>query len=431
MAQVRPSAPHRTGYAGLDFIKAAFCPLEFNAKKFADHPDYRSFRKDEGLAALEIGEPLSYPRKFPYTDQSGHRRTGTQMVNAYFGLAPADFDLFLGLFTYLKKLPQLPADGRSYLTVDFIARQLGLPASGGRDYLRLRSRIFRLSYVKYTNSAFWNPQSHTYDIVNFGLWNLAGLARLTESRRPVALEWDPTLLRILASSSFLTFDYDLYRTLSQPLRRLYLIANRDGWNQRDSSIFVADDFTVHQVGYDEKPQLAKLRRHKLRRILAEAEALDLIRPYQPWKGYFQTIERGPNAGRKALRWSRGPALKAKEERPGRVFTDRVENDALFAQVQELRDEESKPASPAVYRRLVAKYGRDLLQKHVVIVLAQKENFAGTFTKSELAAFINRLQHDHPEPDWYRDLKRSEQLSPFQKVEPNQLSMELYETFFRA
>ena len=431
MAPSTPSATQRTAYAGLDFIKAAFCPLEFNAKKFAEHPDYANFRKDAGLAALEIGEPLSYPRKFPFTDQSGHRRTGTQMVNAYFGLAPADFDLFLGLYTYLKKLPSLPGDGMTYLTLDFIARQLGFPATGGKDYLRLRSRIFRLSYVKYTNSAFWNPEAHSYDIVNFGLWNLAGLSRLTESRRPVALEWDRSLLRILERSAFLTFDYDLYRSLSPTLRRFYLIANRDGWNQRDSSIFVADDFTIHQIGYDDKPERAKHRRQKLRLLLADAEALGIIRPYAPWKGYFQPIAAGPNAGKQALRWSRGPKLKAKEDEPGRVYTDRVENDALFAQVQELRDEHGKAITPPVYRNLVSKFGRDLLQKHIVIVLAQKENFPGTFTKSELAAFINRLQHDHPEPDWYRDLKRAERLSPFEQTVPNQLSMELYGAFFRS
>lgn len=61
----------RSAYAGLDFIKAAFCPLDFNAIRFADRPDYRQWCKDDALAQLEVGEPLQYPRQFPYTDRSG------------------------------------------------------------------------------------------------------------------------------------------------------------------------------------------------------------------------------------------------------------------------------------------------------------------------------------------------------------------------
>ena len=65
-----------------------------------------------------------------------------------------------------------------------------------------------------------------------------------------------------------------------------------------------------------------------------------------------------------------------------------------------------------------------------MVLAQKEHHAGSFQRSEIAAFIDRLQNDHPEPDWYQDLKRAERLSPFDGTQPNQLSLEMYETFFR-
>jgi hypothetical protein len=65
-----------------------------------------------------------------------------------------------------------------------------------------------------------------------------------------------------------------------------------------------------------------------------------------------------------------------------------------------------------------------------VILAQKEHHARSFQRSEVAAFINRLQHDHPEPDWYRDLKRAERLSLFEGTTPNQLSLDMYQTFFR-
>jgi len=423
---------HGTAYAGLDFIKAAFCPLDFKAQRLSEHPSFQLLgKKDAAMGDLEVGSTLHYPRQFLYTDQHGHRKTGTQLITAAFGLAPVDFDLFLGLFTYLKRLPEAPADGRSFLTLDFLARQLGLPADGQSQYQRLRSRVFRFSYVKYTSSAFWIPETKSYDIKNFGFWNLASLSRVTESRRPIEFEWDPSLLKILKSSACLLFDYDLYRSLSPAVRRLYLVANRDGWNQQDSSIFVADDFAIHQIGYSENPNLTKLRRQKLRNLLRDAEEIGLIRPYQPWGGYFQKITAGMHRGKTALRWSRGPLLKAKPaENNGRRYTDKIENDALYAQVAELKDEDGKPLNPHVFRVLVARFGREKMQKHICVLLAQKEHHPGSFTRSEVAAFIDRLQHDRPDPDWYQDLQRAERLSRFDKIQPNEQSARVYETFFR-
>ena len=266
MPRTQRQQRHGTAYAGLDFIKAAFCPLEFNAMPLKEHAHWSHLGRDKALAVLEVSEPLVYPRQFPYTDRNGHRKVGTQVVTATFGLAPKDFDMFLGLYTYLKRLPELPADGRTYLTVDFLARQLGLPADGQASYLRIRSRIFRFSYVKYTNSAFWNRDQQSYDIRNFGFYNVASMSRMTESRRPITFEWDRSFLEIVRDGTMLTFDYELYCTLSPAMRRLYLIANRDGWNQRDSGVFLADDFAIHQIGYDEKPELQKMRLFKLRKL---------------------------------------------------------------------------------------------------------------------------------------------------------------------
>ncbi len=420
----------QSAYAGLNFIKAAFCPLEFNATRLGNHPLYRRLRRDEALAELEVGSPLHYPRQFTYTNRNGNRRTGTQIITAPFGLAPADFDLFLGLFTYLKRLPEIPKDGVLHLTVGFIANTLKLPATCQADYLRIRSRIFRFSYAKYTNSAFWNSQTQTYDLVNFGFWNIGALSLLTESRRPVELHLDRTLLKLVQQSPALAFDYDLYRELSPAMRRFYLIANRDGWNQKNSSVFLADDFTIHQIGYSERPELERLRLQKLRRLLSEAEERGFIRPLDSWKGYLQVTNTGPAAGRLAVRWSRGPALRTKDAKTTASQMGRIEDDALYAQVGEIRDEVGQPMNPLTYHRLLSKFGRELLQKHVAVILAQKEQHPGSFTKSEVAALVDRIQHDYAEPDWYQDLKRAERLSPFEEIQPNQLSMEMYEAFFR-
>ncbi len=387
-------------------------------------------RKDKALAALEVGDALNYPRQFPFTDQHGHRRIGTQIITAAFGLAPKDFDLFLGLYTYLRRLPELPANGRTHLTADFIARHLGLPATCQKDYVRIRSRIFRFSFVKYTNSAFWNPETKTNDIMNFGFFNIAALSRVTESRRPITLEWDPTFLRLVRTSAYLAFDYELYRTLHPAMRRLYLIANRDGWNQRDSGVFVADDFAVHQIGYSDNPERAKLRRQKLRQLLAQAEEIGIIRPCAGWKGYFRTATQGAHNGRTLLRWMRGPLLRKKGDQSKAAPSPDIADDALFDQLKELQDEHGKPMTAHTYHRLLTEFGRPRMQKHILVILAQKEHRPRSFRRSEVATYVDRLQHDYADPDWFASLKKAERVALFDETTPNQLSLEMYGDLFR-
>jgi len=245
-----PSTANRTsnrGYAGLDFIKAAFSPLSFKATPLREHPLYRELHADSALGVLEVGEALNYPRQFRYKDRSGNYKTATQLITAPFGLAPKDFDLFLGLYTYVKDLDEFPNSGELDLTADFIGRRCGFSVTSHKDYLRIRSRIFRFSYVKYTNSAFWNPQTQTYDIKNFEFYSLAALSRVTASRRPITFHLSRDFLEIAQRSKFLRFDYDLYLSLPCPMRRFYLLANQMGWKNRDSAIFDVDEFAIHQI----------------------------------------------------------------------------------------------------------------------------------------------------------------------------------------
>jgi hypothetical protein len=132
------------------------------------------------------------------------------------------------------------------------------------------------------------------------------MSRIIESRRPIVLQLSDDFARIVQHAPALCFDRQLYRSLSLAMRRLYLIANRDAWNHRDSSIFGADDFAIHQLGYAADSQLGRHRLYRLRKQLKEAEKRDIIRPYAPWNSYFCTLDRGPYRGKLALRWSRGP-----------------------------------------------------------------------------------------------------------------------------
>jgi hypothetical protein len=189
-------------------------------------------------------------------------------------------------------------------------------------------------------------------------------------------------------------------------------------NQPSSGIFHADDFAIHQIGYSERPELGRLRLQKLRRLLSEAEARDLIRPCREWGGYLQPIARSSRAGQLALRWSRGPLLRTRPAATPKPFLDSLDNDALYAQARDLTGDDHKPISSQEYRSLVTRYGRDLIQKHIGVILAQKEHRPGSFHRSEVAALVDRVQHDHPEPDWYQDLKRAERLSPFEELKPH-------------
>ena len=97
----------------------------------------------------------------------------------------------------------------------------------------------------------------------------------------------------------MAFDWKAYGNLGgSAKRRFFLIANREGWNQRASTIYDADAFTIHQLGYSRHgdPKKDRIRRkdrlHTLRELVRDFEKRDLIRPFKPWNGYFAKPEKG-------------------------------------------------------------------------------------------------------------------------------------------
>jgi len=103
----------------------------------------------------------------------------------------------------------------------------------------------------------------------------------------------------------------------------------------------------------------------------------------------------------------------------------VEDDALYALVMGLRDQDGRPMTAAAYRNLVSKFGRERMQKHVAVVLAQREHHAGNVKKSEVALFVDRVQHDYADPDWFTDLARAERLAAFDEIAPTASAEDLY------
>ena len=421
-------------YAGLNFIRAAWCPLEFTCKKLSEHPECQElYRANPALGDLEVGDCLRYATQFTYNDRNKHRRSGAQLITAPFGLSPVDFDMFIGLYTYLRSLDSIPDDGKIALRIPFIARMAGLPCTGPKDQTRVQSQLFRLSYVKITNTKAWNSATRVYEpLDNFEPFSLKSMSAPRGRQRTVTLQLSHEFVRILRDTPAIAFPQDEYRRgRDVALRRFYLLAVRDAWNQPHSMIYDADAFCIHQLGYarDADPQRdrrvrRKDRLAKLRLRLKKAEQAGWICPYRGLGDYFQTANTGPLTGRLALRWTRGPALRTKNDRSNKNEQS-FELDALYDKLRALHDQDGKPLAAPRYRSLIGQYGRARVDKHLDIVIAQKETHPATIKKSSLAVLINRIQNDYADPAWYPDYRKAKQNAEQALIHPSEAAKNLY------
>jgi hypothetical protein len=431
VSQHRPHRPDTR--AGVDFIKAAWCPLRFKAKPLREHSEFASLGPvDPAIGNLHVGDPLNYARVYYYWDRRSRRqRQGTQVIAAPFGFAPEDFDLLLAIYNFLKEgqeLKALPQDHIHHWTADFLGRLAGLPVTNTKDYSRIRSRVFRLSCTQVVNSAFWNPEAETYDIKKFGLFNIEAMSRVTESRRPIEIRIDPAFLDLLSFCRSFQVDFGFYRSLRRAERRFYLLANREGWNRRDSPVYLADEFAKHQLGYSDAPEQKYVNRQCLKELLKNMENRGLIRPPAGAKAYFRKRTDGIYGDQITLQWSRGPLLFSRRNKA--VQKEDHARDPLYCQIRHFRDEQGKAVPQSLYRHWLAKFGRKRLERHAPIVAAQIEQRPETVLRSEIATFVDRLNKDYREPpDWYQKQLSKDQLPKFEKVQPSQTSMELYGVCF--
>ena len=203
------------------------------------------------------------------------------------GLSPEDIDALFGIYTYVRKLDRgegIPANRNVTVTVNVLARIAGLPQTCSKDTRRNQSRIFRLSYVKLSNTASWNTKRRCFEhLNNMDLFSIKDMSLLMEPRAPLTLQLSASFVDLIRSSPAVAFDLAQARDLGRSVkRRFFFLVNREGWNQRDSMIYDADLFTVHQLGYSQhadrkKEQNRRKRRlHELRQLLKEFENRDLI-----------------------------------------------------------------------------------------------------------------------------------------------------------
>ena len=172
-----------------------------------------------------------------------------------------------------RNCPNCRRTGGTYLTVDFLARQLtlpadmpeGLPAPAQPHLPPLLREVHELRVLE--------SGEQSYDIVNFGFFNLAVAVaddRVPPSRRlrvgPLAPPpcWN--------GRAFLTFDYDFYRT---PVSRLAAACTSSpiatAGTSRDSGSSSPTISPSTRSATARSPELQTLRMQKLRKLLAEAE----------------------------------------------------------------------------------------------------------------------------------------------------------------
>ena len=129
-------------------------------------------------------------------------------------------------------------------------------------------------------SAVWNSTEKSFEsLSNFELFGIHSMPLLTESCQPVTLRLNPEFARLLKETPATAFDPKVYGALrGSAKRRFFLIANREGWIGRDSTIYDADAFTIHQLGYSRHtdPKKDRIRRkdrlHSLRALRLQISA---------------------------------------------------------------------------------------------------------------------------------------------------------------
>ena len=79
----RQQASPQSAYAGLDFIKAAFCPLEFTATKLGKHPEFTQLRKDKALAPLNL-KPTTWAVPPVFVAPPSHKASKIWLLRAMY-----------------------------------------------------------------------------------------------------------------------------------------------------------------------------------------------------------------------------------------------------------------------------------------------------------------------------------------------------------
>ena len=423
------------------FVRAALCPTHFRATPLGRRDEFRQMNDDNhhdhawtgAMAKLSVGDSLVYPRQFPYRDQARRRRIGTHVVTAAFGLAPHDVDLLLAIrgrpiYGDCTVSMRFPSTIGTFGRRTFLGKLSGQSVTSSSDYLAIRSRVFRLAYTAYLNTLRWNGDVGEHEPQQFQFFNIeGGMSQITESKRPMEIRINPTFLDLVCSGHWLSDDeLALYLSLGRNhgLKRWLLTALLPDNRRACSSPYLPDEFAVQQLGMNDGDNNVRLRRARLKKRAAEACDLGFVRPVRGANDLFRTAESGALRGEQVVQWQAGPAVRSLNRSSSSSAQQEMDQDPLWCQVRHITDEDGRGVTAALYRCWLAKYGRALLQKHAPVVLAQMERNDPPLTKSAAAALVHYMQKDYELPSWYLRERQRKRLAEFDKLQPNQLSLEV-------
>ncbi len=343
-------------------------------------------------------ENLVHRATFEFTAQDGRRQRSLSRVVCPFGLSAHDEVYLWGLLALT--LAQGEHAGELRATPHWCLRRLDMIDSrtkrGGRQYAGFAAALRRLSAVTYLSDGFYDPVRQEHRRVSFGFLSYS-LPMSAASNRAWRIAWDPVFIEMVtAAGGQLRFDLRLYRDLDPASRRLFLLASKTIGHGRRMPKLDLGHTAVNLLGLS--PTLAvRDMKAKVQRCLSTLAKHEVISDAAISKD---------GVGRYTVSMKKGNYFRRIARESGRL---RDIDQPLFELLTQLGFE-----APAT-RHLMRKYRRHLLQEWADITQAAQERFGPEFFKqSPMAYLVNNVQQaaqgGRGVPDWWHELRRSEQRS---------------------
>ncbi|MFN3194050.1 MAG: hypothetical protein ACE361_26310 [Aureliella sp.] len=387
MAKAKRKTQRTTGVGQLSLVEHALCPL-----------DSRS----------SLVENLVYDAEY-YYNSGKDRKTALARVFCPLGLSASDELYLWGLLalTMLQPEPQ----PELFATPHWFLRQLGIinqnTKRGGRQYKQFAEAIKRLSTVTYLNDGFYDPVREEHRRVSFKFFSYSLPVDL-KSSRAWRISWDPIFFEMVkASAGHFRFDLAVYRELDTASRRLFLFATKVLSRRTQLKALRLEHVAVNLLGSSSTLSTRDMK-VKVNKCLKKLTELHVLSDAEIFK---------TSPGKYFVRMSRGPYFAQKQERN---YTPTPEDSPLFDGLLELGFDDGGAA------RLIRRFPTRILSEWIDITQAAQERFGNDFFhKSPMAYLVDSVTKaasgNRTAPDWWQDLKRSEN----QKHEMNAESEKLF------
>lgn len=364
------------GLGELTLVEHALCPLDSRAS---------------------LSDNLVHFNEYFYTDRNRHQRKAQVRVTAPLGLSASDEFYLWGLLA-LTCYQQKPM-AKLFATPHYCLRQLGCidqhGKRGGRQYQKFAESLERLSLVSYTNDAFYDPIRGEHRKVGFGFLSYS-LPVGSRTSRAWRIAWDPIFFELcMAGSQQFRFDLDVYRSLDNASRRLFLLLQKMFSKRLTEAQFELRHLAVHVLGFNELLPTKTLSQ-KCRKALDRLANSGIVKP----SSQFITGKRG---GKFSVRVERGAYFATRAE--FKLAKD-LSSSPLYEPLVAIGLEES------AIRRFVRDFDPVLVQEWADITLAAMERKGKHFfRRNPQAYFVDNVQKaaqgNRTPPDWWQELRHSE------------------------